>query len=154
MAQSPSTPASNDRLRGDFLLAWPFLLALGLLLVNDLFLKQRFPGAVSGVLSDVAGMVFFPVVAVAAAETAVRFLPGQQWATPAWFVVAVSATAAAFVLVKFTAWGQAGYIAITAPLVGLAGPLALGTTGAVADPWDLLALLAAPVSIAVGRAYR
>lgn len=39
-----------------------FLTALVLLLVNDLVLKSAWPGILSGKLSDLAGMVFFPVV--------------------------------------------------------------------------------------------
>ncbi|MDW3177824.1 MAG: hypothetical protein R8J94_10575 [Acidimicrobiia bacterium] len=39
-----------------------FLTALVLLLANDFVLKNAWPGVISGKLSDLAGMVFFPVV--------------------------------------------------------------------------------------------
>ncbi len=42
-----------------------FLGALGLVLVNDLYLKTQHPGIISGKLSDVAGFVVFPVVVAA-----------------------------------------------------------------------------------------
>lgn len=48
------------------LLSWPFVLSVGLLLVNDLFLKAAYPGLVTGKLSDFAGlfMVALPLLAI------------------------------------------------------------------------------------------
>jgi hypothetical protein len=47
------------------LLSPPFLIALSLLAINDALLKSRFPGFVTGKLSDVAGLFAFVVFACA-----------------------------------------------------------------------------------------
>ncbi|MFN0252305.1 MAG: hypothetical protein ACKV2T_35850 [Kofleriaceae bacterium] len=44
------------------------LLAIALLIINDQFLKQAMPGVLTGKLSDVAGLIFFPILLVAALE--------------------------------------------------------------------------------------
>lgn len=140
--------------RGDFLLSGAFLASLGALLLNDFVLKPYWPGYVSGILSDVAGMVFFPLLLVAFLEALALLFPRRPLATLRWFVAATLVVSAAFVLVKFTAWGESAYWSIASPLASLAGPLGLGTTGVIADPLDLLALLMAPVPVLVGFRYR
>ncbi|MFN8034853.1 MAG: hypothetical protein U0V73_02840 [Acidimicrobiia bacterium] len=44
------------------------LVAIAMLVANDRVLKQRFPGLVTGKLSDVCGLVFFPLLLVAVFE--------------------------------------------------------------------------------------
>jgi hypothetical protein len=51
------------------LTAWPFLVSLVLLLLNDFWLKQAFPGAISGKLSDFAGIALIALLAFAAWPT-------------------------------------------------------------------------------------
>lgn len=46
------------------------LLALVTLVVNDHVLKQHYPGWITGKLSDIAGMVFFPLFLMAIANAA------------------------------------------------------------------------------------
>jgi hypothetical protein len=53
---------------GDLLLRPVPLVALGLLAVNDHLLKREFGNAVTGKLSDIAGLVFVPLLAVAVVE--------------------------------------------------------------------------------------
>jgi hypothetical protein len=40
----------------------PFVFAVIVLFVNDHFLKKAWPGLVTGKLSDIAGMIFFPLL--------------------------------------------------------------------------------------------
>ena len=53
------------RVSRDWLLDWPFLLSLALLLINDLVLKAAFPGILTGKVSDVVGLFALPVFACA-----------------------------------------------------------------------------------------
>lgn len=55
------------------------LIAVAILLINDHLLKAVWPGPVSGKLSDIAGLVFFPALIVAAWEVAAR---RRSFATP------------------------------------------------------------------------
>src|SRR6266540_1707178 len=54
---------------GDGLLHPIPILAIFLMVANDHVLKQLWPGLVTGKLSDVAGLVFFPLFIQAAWET-------------------------------------------------------------------------------------
>jgi len=51
--------------------------AIAVLLLNDHLLKQSIPGLVSGKLSDIAGMVFFPLLLQALVELVDRREPFQ-----------------------------------------------------------------------------
>jgi hypothetical protein len=140
--------------RADFVLSWPFLASLSALFINDLILKPYFPGHVSGILSDFAGMIFFPLMIVAAAELIGCFLPGNRWATGRWFIAATAFVTLAFVVVKFTEIGEQVYWTLVFPVTFLAGPLGLGQVGVVSDPWDLLALTFTPIPIWIGCKFR
>ncbi|NQW72417.1 MAG: hypothetical protein HQ453_06775 [Actinobacteria bacterium] len=149
------TVRTANRVRSDFMLSWVFLVSLVALLVNDLYLKPNLPGVVSGLLSDVAGMVFFPILLVATAEAFMVLTPGKRFAVPSWFLVSVVFVAVSFVVVKFTSWGESAYTWVVNPLVAWTGSwLSLGTSGVVSDPVDLLALLAVPIPVLVGRRWR
>jgi hypothetical protein len=76
------------------------LLALVLLVVNDHVLKAVWPGWVTGKLSDVAGMVFFPLLLISLAEL-VLAIGGRPWLCgPVLITACAGATAVAFALVK------------------------------------------------------
>lgn len=145
---------TNSSLRADFVLSWPFLVALIALFINDLVLKPYFPGHLSGIMSDIAGMIFFPMVLVAGAELLCLFLPKRPWATGRWFLTATVFIAVTFVIVKFTEIGESVYWALVEPVTFLAGPLGLGQIGVVSDPWDLAALLLVPIPIWIGYKVR
>ena len=66
---------------GDFLLHPVALSAVVLLLINDWYAKREWPGMITGKLSDVAGLVFFPLLLVAAAEFLARLLSRPWLAT-------------------------------------------------------------------------
>lgn len=145
----------DQKTRGDFLLSPIFLVSLFLLLLNDFFLKPNYPSALSGILSDLAGMVFFPIFFVALAEFIAALIPSRPLASPRWFGVSTASIGFLLVFVKFTDAGQAFYRMLVDPVAN--SPLSsitVGGGGAVADPWDLLALLLAPIPIWVGRQFR
>jgi hypothetical protein len=58
----PRSTAVHEPVPGDGLLHPIVLLAIGILLINDHVLKSAWPGAVTGKLSDIAGLVFFPLL--------------------------------------------------------------------------------------------
>ena len=74
---------------GDFLLHPISLGAIAVLIVNDWYVKQHWPGVVSGKLSDVAGLIFFPLLLVALAELVAMVL-GRPWRAPRGTFVAVA----------------------------------------------------------------
>jgi hypothetical protein len=80
--------------RDGFPLAHPVAVAaVTLLLVNDHFLKHAWPGFVTGKLSDVAGMIFFPIL-----------LASVQRRVP--LLACCIATALVFALVKTAPWAN------------------------------------------------
>ncbi|MBI2781462.1 MAG: hypothetical protein HYX55_06680 [Chloroflexi bacterium] len=118
------------------------------LLLNDHVLKDAFPGFATGKLSDVAGVVFFPLLLAESAalllrRDAARLLPA-----------AAGLTALAFALVKLTPAGAASYAWGLGALQWIA---ALSLTGhgdlrqvvVVMDPTDLLAVPAVLAAVAV-----
>ncbi|HSD86574.1 MAG TPA: hypothetical protein VLB44_03635 [Kofleriaceae bacterium] len=134
------------------------LVAVALLVVNDHVLKARYPGLVTGKLSDLAGLVFFPLLLAAIAEQiGVR----RGIAT---VKAAVVATGVAFAAFKLSA--PAGEVyrvglaalqwpvrAVIAHLHGLALP-ALGRAHLTQDPTDLVALVALVVPLWLARSER
>jgi hypothetical protein len=131
------------------------LLAIALLVVNDHVLKARAPGLVTGKLSDVAGLVFFPLLLAALAEQ-VGLRRGR-----AAVIAAAAATGIVFAAVKL--WAPAGELyraglaalqwpfhAVAAAVTGHALP-ALGRVRLTQDPTDLIALPALLVPVALAR---
>jgi hypothetical protein len=108
------------------------LVALAVLVLNDHVWKARYPGWVTGKLSDVAGMIVFPLVACVIARVimpradAKRVLAG-----------CIAATIVGFTLVKL--WPPATHVC-EAVMGALQTPLAVSPTTIVRDPTDLLAL--------------
>jgi len=125
------------------------LLALVLLGLNDHLLKARWPGPITGKLSDLAGMVCFPLVLVALKELV---FPGPAPFRPSRRAlrVACATTGVGFALVK--TWIFAGAIwawtwgALQWPLLALValahgrGIPPLMPVALVRDPTDLVAL--------------
>ena len=132
------------------------LAAIAVLVINDHVLKAAVPGVVTGKLSDVAGMIFFPLLLAAALEQ-IGIRRGAQT-----IVAAAIATGVVFAAVKL--WHPAGdayrvgLAALQWPFRVVAAPLgdalpALGRVHLTADPTDLLALpaLLVPVIASCGR---
>jgi hypothetical protein len=126
------------------------LAAVGLLVLNDHLLKGLWPGFVTGKLSDVAGLAFFPLVLLGLWEVALWL--ARRWHGPRRraLAVAIVVTGIAFALVKTTpagatafGWGISFGQWVPAALVGLVtGRTAqMGSPAAVArDVTDLVAL--------------
>lgn len=78
-----------------------FLVGLVVLVVNDHVLKRRVPGAMTGKLSDLAGLTIFPMLVVAVVEVAHWFGGRQEWrATSATFAASAVATVGGFAAIK------------------------------------------------------
>ena len=136
------------------------LAAIGVLLLNDHVLKDAAPGLVTGKLSDIAGLAFFPLVLLGTWEVA-RSAVGR-WRGPSVRALALSVavTAIAFGLVKTTAL-VAGAFATTLGAAQWAIGLALTAghrsselvpTLVVRDPTDLVALPAVLIAAWIGAA--
>jgi hypothetical protein len=129
------------------------LLAIALLVVNDHVLKAAWPGVVTGKLSDVAGLIFFPLLLAAVAQQArpsLRLRPA----------VIACAALTALVFASIKVWPLAGdayrvglaalqwpFRALWAALAGHGVP-GLARVALTPDVTDLLTLPA--VLIAVG----
>lgn len=137
------------------------LLAFALLALNDHVFKARWPGPVTGKLSDVAGMVCFPLLLVALSELWSGRRPGWAPSRRA-LAVAVITTGLGFALVKTWApvtglwawtWGALQWPArAIGALISGAGPPGIAPVMVVRDPTDLLALPGLLLAWHVGRA--
>src|SRR5688500_990775 len=129
--------------------------AVALLVINDHVLKQAAPSVITGKLSDFAGLAFFPLLLAAAAECA-----GVRRGITT-IVTAANATAVVFAAIKL--WAPAGEL-YRVGLAALQWPFraahAFVTGGAlpglervslVADPTDLIALLALAIPVAIAH---
>ena len=137
-------------------LARPIIVAaLALLIVNDHVLKAAYPGLVTGKLSDVCGLVFFPLLLAAAAEQ-VGLRRGMKA-----IVIAVITTGLVFAAIKL--WQPAAELyrvglavlqwpfrAGWAVLAGRSVP-PIGRVQFVVDHTDLVALVALAMPLLVAR---
>lgn len=136
------------------------VVAIVVLAVNDHWAKQRWPGLITGKLSDVAGLAFFPLFLQAGWELFASLLGPVA---PSFRVARNAAilTALVFCAVKLFEPASLAYEAglglIQWPLdVGLAWLAGLGTppvrtVSLTRDPTDLLALPALAVSLVLAR---
>ncbi|MCB9754964.1 MAG: hypothetical protein H6713_33930 [Myxococcales bacterium] len=133
------------------------LTAVAVLLVNDHVLKARWPGLVSGKLSDVAGLVYFPLLLQAIVE-APRWARARYRPSPAILLVCVLITGLVFALVNLwapaTSLYERGFGAVRWCLLdggwrtgGAPRPVTL-----TPDPTDLLALPSLWLAWRLGRA--
>ena len=130
-----------------------FVGAVLVLLVNDHGLKDRWPGVLTGKLSDIAGLVFFPLLLLALVEifrSWTRFPPPSR----RFVTICVVLTGLVFAAAKLLptadgalelAWGWARW-----PVDALAG-WSVRTVVIVSDPTDLLTLPALSIAWGIGR---
>lgn len=145
---------------GDALLHPIAVVAIGLLVVNDHWLKQISPGFVTGKLSDVAGLTFFPLFLLSGWELAVATVGRWHGATRRALGTTVLVTGVGFSFVKLTGVGAATFawslgaaqwvvaLAYTAA-AGLPTPVMAPVT-VVRDASDLLALGGLGLALAIG----
>lgn len=137
------------------------VLAVVVLFVNDHLLKHAFPGLVTGKLSDVAGMIFFPVLLAALCWPLAPAALRTDAAQDRLLALACVATAVVFTLTKTTALGneayRVGWGALQWPVRALAA-LAhgqrlprLARVVLVRDPSDVLAVPFVLLAYAAGR---
>lgn len=152
----------SRRYVGDLLLNPVALSALLILVVNDHIAKQRLDNAVTGKLSDFAGLVLFPLVVVTVAEATRWVFVRSHWPlTTRWLSAAVAGTGLAFALTK--TWAPMGsiyrllYSTAQWPLRTIADAVAPGASSSsssiqlVRDPTDLVALVALVIAWLAGR---
>ena len=159
---TPTARTRVDHVPADGLLHPLILAGITLLVVNDHLLKAAFPGLVTGKLSDVAGLLFFPALLVAAAEV-LAATSGRDWRHgPLTVGLACGATVAGFAAVKLTAFGALAFGTLLGWAQSVAGSVVAGLVGGQAqpaalalvarDPWDLVALPAVLLAAWIGLA--
>jgi hypothetical protein len=107
------------------------LVAAAVLALNDHVLKARFPGLVTGKLSDLAAAFVLPLFVSAALALATR------WPLRRRLGVGVAVTALLLAALKLS---PAAAGAVVAGLDALRAPLGVGRGRIIADPTDLVAL--------------
>lgn len=140
------------------------LAAITILVLNDHVLKARWPGLVTGKLSDVAGMIFFPLVLFAMAAVIARACKRPDLASRRVLALCAIATGIAFAAVK--TWAPATvafeqalgalrwpFAAARALIDGAALP-AIQRAAVVRDVTDLVALPFVAIAIAIGTPTR
>jgi hypothetical protein len=128
---------------GDVMLHPVVVTAICVLLANDHMLKQRFPGAITGILSDIAGLAFFPLALVATVELLSRRVMGTRSV-----VVLVALTGLVFACAELVPAGRIALEVVwgwSRTMIGGGRPVVF-----TADPTDLLALPALAVAWAIG----
>ena len=143
-------PNLSGSRRGTLLIHPVAIAAVAVLLLNDHVLKAAFPGFVTGKLSDVAGLVFFPLLLAEAVAACLRRDPKQLVPPTA------ALTALCFALVKLTTAGAAMFaltIGAAQWIVALAvtGHGNLRAVAVAMDATDLIALPAVVIAVAIAR---
>ena len=143
---------------GALLLHPVVLAAIAGFLVNDHVLKPAYPGWLTGKLSDVAGLIFFPVLIAAVAELVSPIARRHAAAT---LVLAVAVTGLTYVAMLLVPAGGDGYrwfLGVLQWPFRIVGALAAGTplpaitpVRFAADPTDLITLpaLLVPLVLAI-----
>ncbi len=141
-------------LPGDVLVHPAIIVSLGLLLLNDLYLKAAQPGPISWELSDLAGLAFFPALAFAMTEIVVSGVRRRPvLLSPGWSWFYASLTAVAFSLLKLSpAIGEVAERANDALLDAVSS--SRGPTVFTPDTSDLLAIPAVLVTVWVVYQWR
>ncbi len=125
------------------------LFAVFILILNDHYLKSHYPSVVTGKLSDLAGLFFFPLFLCALVCLGRNLISprreGIYWLTKPLLLSMIAVTVAVFALVKMV------------PVVTDIYLLVLGKVGlpsrVVRDPSDLGALLVLPFTYLFGSKF-
>lgn len=124
--------------------------ALVVLVLNDHLLKREVPSALTGKMSDLAGLILLPLLIKGAYEWVCEVVPGrgERRTMPVW--IPIVATGAVFSSIQLFEWATSAYgaslgalqwlpAAAAAALAGDPVPPAL-VVSKVLDPTDLLVL--------------
>lgn len=136
------------------------ILAIGVLLLNDHYLKAGWSHPVTGKLSDVAGLIFFPLLLVAIVEVGQAACGWYRGPSRRLLVGAIATTGLVFALVQLyppmTEAYRVAFAALQRPVLAV-DLLAQGVSleawprvAATPDASDLLALPALLVAYALG----
>ena len=146
---------------GDGLLHPIPLLAIGVLLLNDHVLKATYPGLVTGKLSDLAGLVYFPLLLQGIWEVMGSHTGRDGPPSHRTLLVAILATAVAFTIINLSPAGSGAYGAVMGTLQWAIGVLPRAildgqvptpkVVANVVDAGDMVALPALAIAYAVGR---
>ena len=164
MTARSTTLASIRPIAGDGLLHPLVLAAIAVLVVNDQVLKAAAPGPLTWKLSDVAGLVFFPLFIVAVWEVIAAATGRWRGPSATSVTVAVAVTGLAFGAVKLLPAAERLYETVLgigqwpfAAVAWVVGGSSVGLPPIVPvdlsrDPTDLVALAALwlPMEIGVG----
>ena len=166
-SKTEALPASPSReptepVAGEGLLHPVALAAVAVLVVNDHILKSAWPSAITGKLSDVAGLMFFPLFLQALWEVGLRL--GGKRVRHSWRVLAVAAVLTAVVFSALQLSPQAAE-AYRVGLGGMQWPFVAGfellrggdlppalRVHLTQDVTDLIALPALAIPLWLGRA--
>lgn len=137
-------------------------MALLILVVNDHVAKRTFGNALTGKLSDFAGLALFPLLLITVFEAIRWVLLRSQWPlSQRWLAGAVVSTGLAFTLTK--TWTPMGHIyralystaqwplRTTTELVAPGLSSSSSSIQLARDPTDLIAIAALVVPLLVGR---
>jgi hypothetical protein len=153
---------ANQCVPGDVLLHPVVLASIVVLMVNDHLLKAAVPGVLTGKLSDLGGVLFFPLLLVAGWELALAGV--GRWRTPTTrsLTASVVVTGVAFACVKPTAIGSVAFAWGLGSLqwlvrsawssVLVAPQPRLQPVVVIQDPSDLVALVALVAAAEIGLA--
>jgi hypothetical protein len=149
---------SEKHFPGEGLLHPISLVSIALLLVNDHVLKWSYPGLLTGKLSDVAGMVFFPLLLQALYELLQRICRGSFIPSQRVLWVSAGLTALSFALMKLTPLGgelyTRGLYLLQWPVLSLSHGYWMPLSGRVLltqDATDVLAVPCVFLAIWAGR---
>ena len=131
------------------------LAALALWILNDHWAKHAYPGLVTGKLSDVAGLIVFPLIPITALALWRKTWPSAR-CIGGWLAATGAAFAAINLLPAATRLYEVGLGALQWPAHALAAGeiTALRPVAYTMDPTDLLALPALVVPAMILARYR
>jgi hypothetical protein len=125
------------------------VLAVLILTANDQVAKALWPGIITGKLSDLAGLVVFPLLLVSLDELCRAILRKGEIPSRRTLIAAIAITGIGFSAAKVIPlvgdWYRVLWGYLAAPLRGSTGPVVLSQ-----DPTDLLALPALAVGWLIG----
>jgi hypothetical protein len=134
------TPTQSERpLAGELMIHPIVVAAVAVLVINDHFLKALWPGALTGKLSDVAGMTFFPLLLLSVQEllrrTLRRAIQPSRGQLAMWILIVGTGFTAVNVIPIAGDWYRWTWGALGSPLRGSITPVVL-----TQDIGDLAAL--------------